>query len=68
MVNSRLKVCFIPVVKTEREARKRRSTKLSIDFLGFLCYGEAIISLPKTAKADAEERCKHHTWSHHFEL
>jgi hypothetical protein len=54
--------------KTEREARERRSTKLNIDFLGFLCYGEVIINLPKTAKADAEERCKHHTWNHHFEL
>ncbi len=54
--------------KTEREARGRKSTKLSIDFLGFLCYGEVIINLPKTAKADAEERCKHHTWNRHFEL
>jgi hypothetical protein len=53
--------------KTEREVRER-STKLNIDFMGFLCYGEVIISLPKTAKADAEERCKHHTWNHHFEL
>jgi hypothetical protein len=30
--------------------------------------GQVIISLPKTAKADADECCKHHTWSHHFEL
>jgi hypothetical protein len=30
--------------------------------------GQVIINLPKTAKADADERCKHHTWSHHFEL
>jgi hypothetical protein len=41
---------------------------ISTQFLEFLCYGEVIISLLKTAKADANERCKHHTWSHHFEL
>jgi hypothetical protein len=29
---------------------------------------EEIISLPKTAKANADERYKHHTWNHHFEL